>query len=514
MAATTGALLIHGLGGTQFDLGSMHKTLKRAGVETHSLTLPGHGGQPEDLLQVMAEDWIDAVRTKYREVAGQYDTFHVMGMCMGSLLALNVCQEEQHRHGKLIALAPPIYIDGWATPWYARLRHMLYWLPLVPERMRVEEEDPFGIKNELVRAIVKAKFERGENFHYRWVPLACVREVDRLRRQVMRGASRIGCPTLVVHAREDELTSLRSADFLEATIPQCEKTVLENSYHMICVDNDREKVASSVLTFLGFDATEVLKRPARVETDVPMSADEVVATAQAYFEAMRAQRFESLFPMFASDVRWEQGGHGPVAGVYEERSQLIDLFSRLMSHSGSTFAVTAFGEPRYEEQTLEVAIHFQAIHGGQTLQASGVQRLRLRNQRIATVVYLPDDPDAEALLWQASAASPGDAGAPVAPAANQPVSDAVQAIPDADLPAAFEAAAAAVKALPTRPSNAVLLQLYGLYKQGSEGDATGARPGFTDPVGRAKHDAWSALTGRDRATAQRQYITLVESLRT
>ena len=45
MSVRTGALLIHGLGGTQFDLGSMHKVLQRAGVETHAVTLPGHGGR-------------------------------------------------------------------------------------------------------------------------------------------------------------------------------------------------------------------------------------------------------------------------------------------------------------------------------------------------------------------------------------------------------------------------------------------------------------------------------------
>ena len=30
-------LMVHGLGGTQYDLGSMHKTLQRAGFATHSL---------------------------------------------------------------------------------------------------------------------------------------------------------------------------------------------------------------------------------------------------------------------------------------------------------------------------------------------------------------------------------------------------------------------------------------------------------------------------------------------
>ena len=57
--------------------------------------------------------------------------------------------------------------------------------------MKIEEEDPFGIKNEQLRAIVKAKFERGENFHYRWVPLECLRQVDRLRAIVMKAAKKI-----------------------------------------------------------------------------------------------------------------------------------------------------------------------------------------------------------------------------------------------------------------------------------------------------------------------------------
>src|SRR3954464_11175160 len=119
--------------------------------------------------------------------------------------------------------------------------------------MKIEEEDPFGIKNEQLRALVKAKFERGENFHYRWVPLECMRQVDRLRAIVMKGAPKIACQTLVVHAREDELTSMRSANFLVEAIggARARMVILEDSYHMICVDNDKEIVAKNVLEFLG-----------------------------------------------------------------------------------------------------------------------------------------------------------------------------------------------------------------------------------------------------------------------
>src|SRR4051794_13927111 len=48
--APDGVLLIHGLGGTQYDMGSMHKRLKNGGLVTHSLTLPGHGTKAEDLV--------------------------------------------------------------------------------------------------------------------------------------------------------------------------------------------------------------------------------------------------------------------------------------------------------------------------------------------------------------------------------------------------------------------------------------------------------------------------------
>ncbi len=77
----------------------------------------------------------------------------------------------------------------------------------------------------------------------------------------------------------------------------------------------------------------------------------------------------------------------------------------------------------------------------------------------------------------------------------------------------FEAAVADSKKLSERPSNDVLLQLYALYKQGSEGDVEGKRPGFTDMVGRAKYDAWAAVKGTDSEDAMQQYIDLVNSLK-
>jgi len=76
----------------------------------------------------------------------------------------------------------------------------------------------------------------------------------------------------------------------------------------------------------------------------------------------------------------------------------------------------------------------------------------------------------------------------------------------------FVSAAAAVKTLTERPDDDTMLKLYALYKQGSEGDVSGAKPGFFDFVGTAKYSAWEKLRGTSQADAQAKYIELVKNL--
>ena len=81
-----------------------------------------------------------------------------------------------------------------------------------------------------------------------------------------------------------------------------------------------------------------------------------------------------------------------------------------------------------------------------------------------------------------------------------------------DLNTRFEEAAEASTKLPERPDNDTLLKLYALYKQSTEGDVSGDRPGFMDFVGRAKYDAWAERQGMSSDEAKQAYIDLVEQL--
>lgn len=82
-----------------------------------------------------------------------------------------------------------------------------------------------------------------------------------------------------------------------------------------------------------------------------------------------------------------------------------------------------------------------------------------------------------------------------------------------DLASRFQQATEEATRLSKRPDNDTMLQLYALYKQATQGDVSGSRPGFTNLVGRAKYDAWAKLKGTARESAMQSYIDLVARLK-
>lgn len=81
-----------------------------------------------------------------------------------------------------------------------------------------------------------------------------------------------------------------------------------------------------------------------------------------------------------------------------------------------------------------------------------------------------------------------------------------------DLKALFEQAQKDVTSLAERPDNQTLLQLYAMYKQATDGDVQGERPGMMDFINRAKYDAWDKLKGKTAEEAMQAYVDLVKSL--
>jgi diazepam-binding inhibitor (GABA receptor modulating acyl-CoA-binding protein) len=78
----------------------------------------------------------------------------------------------------------------------------------------------------------------------------------------------------------------------------------------------------------------------------------------------------------------------------------------------------------------------------------------------------------------------------------------------------FEQAVKDSKSLTERPGNEVLLQLYSLYKQATEGDVNVDPPANVfDFVAKAKYNAWANLKGKSKENAMQEYIDLIAKLK-
>ena len=76
----------------------------------------------------------------------------------------------------------------------------------------------------------------------------------------------------------------------------------------------------------------------------------------------------------------------------------------------------------------------------------------------------------------------------------------------------FDSAVLRSRELSRRPSNEDLLLLYALYKQATEGDVSGDRPGGFDFKAIAKFDAWEEVKGKSKEQAMTEYVALVDTL--
>ena len=83
----------------------------------------------------------------------------------------------------------------------------------------------------------------------------------------------------------------------------------------------------------------------------------------------------------------------------------------------------------------------------------------------------------------------------------------------ASLQEQFDAAVVESKSMTRRPDDETLLEIYSYYKQATDGDATGSRPGAFDFVARAKYDAWKAREGMKKDVAMRGYVKLIAHLK-
>jgi carboxylesterase len=231
------ALLLHGFTGTPDSMRPTANRLHEAGFTVFAPLLSGHGRTSDTLAQTGWKEWYETARNAFEELITQHDKVFVCGLSLGGLLTLKLCHDLPEKIKAASCLATPLYLARWvkitlplmrATP----LRH--FWK--YQKKLGPDIKDP------------QAKMNFWNND---LMPLSCIKSIMDFQRILVPELTNIHTPLLLMHSRYDSTAPYNSMNRIAAKVTSSitETVTLENSYHVITIDYEKELVAQKVTDF-------------------------------------------------------------------------------------------------------------------------------------------------------------------------------------------------------------------------------------------------------------------------
>lgn len=263
-ASSTAVVLLHGLCSTPDELLTVQRALHRLGYAVKSMRIDGYSydGATDEQHAAPYEEWIDSIERRVDTLRARHARVMLVGISAGASLALGAAIRCGQRVDALLLMSTTLRFDGWAVPRWQFLLPLAFYTPL-GRFWKYRERAPYGVKNERVRAWIERELRtrRISSAGSSVIGIGHLREHDRLIRHVRRHLHKVTCKHLLaLHAREDEVASVRNLDLLARGVrsESFRTVVLDNSYHMITIDNDRQQVVQEAVEF----AADIARQPA------------------------------------------------------------------------------------------------------------------------------------------------------------------------------------------------------------------------------------------------------------
>lgn len=242
-------LLLHGLSSSPIELRYLARYLHNEGFTVCAPLIEGYSAGSSE--QTM-EQWVESAAREFDALAARYERVSICGLSIGGALAMRLIRERPSAQS-LVLLSLTLAYDGWAIPWYRFLLDWAYYTPL-RNTYRYRESEPFGVRNEALRKKIARAMQRNSFSEVgpSTISLPALHQALRLARAARKDVAAIENDTLVIHAIDDETSSPRNPRYVIDHIgANFLRTLwLDDSYHMITSDNEREIVARETTLFL------------------------------------------------------------------------------------------------------------------------------------------------------------------------------------------------------------------------------------------------------------------------
>lgn len=232
-----GVVLLHGFTGTPDSMRPLANFLGEAGFTVSVPLLAGHGTTPENCAKTTWHDWYQSAKLAYMELHEQCAKVFVAGLSLGSLLTLKLANDYPHVISGIACLATPLYLKAWPS----------MMLPIIwktPLRTLYTYQKKFGVD-------IKDPQAKLNFWNYDRMPLSCIVSITDLQSEIQQSLSQIHTPLLLIHSRHDSTAPFESMNRVAAGVSSTttETVTLENSFHVITIDYDKDLVAQKVTQF-------------------------------------------------------------------------------------------------------------------------------------------------------------------------------------------------------------------------------------------------------------------------
>jgi carboxylesterase len=234
------ALLIHGLSGTPFEMRYLGERLAASGARVCGVRLAGHARASEELGASTQARWYESVIEGFERLHRYGDPVAVIGLSMGAVLGARLSADQGEAVAGVVMLSPAFFLPLWVR---GPLRALRALGPLA-ERIYLRSKGS-DIHDAAARSVHPSA---------PLMPLNAVLELLKLSAAVRPRLGRVTQPTLIIHSRRDHTCPMRrNVDFVMSHLGSSHKraVILEESFHVITVDSEKERVASEVIEFLG-----------------------------------------------------------------------------------------------------------------------------------------------------------------------------------------------------------------------------------------------------------------------
>ena len=223
-----GVVLSHGFTGTPGSVRPWAEAIAaHPGTRVIAPRLTGHGTRWQDMERVNWRDWVIDIQAAYAELKPHCRVIFAGGLSMGGALALRLAQTREVVG--VLLVNPGVASGDKLLNMAGALRHVVKSQP--------------GIASDIAKEGVTEPA-------YDIVSVRAAWQMTKLWAAVRKDLSLVQVPTLLMHSARDHVVDDASRKILEAALPQMEKVLLPNSFHVATLDHDQELVGGQSVEFI------------------------------------------------------------------------------------------------------------------------------------------------------------------------------------------------------------------------------------------------------------------------